>query len=107
MLPSVIPDLRFEQSYLASIRGFIHELDPREADREKRQAAVKGEVEDDDDNNTDDIESRTLQAADEKRAGLPRKEDEETPTVILGEKKTGPDHHGEPELWIGRLRIDW
>lgn len=62
--------MRFEQSYLASIRGFVHELDPEEAQEEKQEA--KGE------------------------------KDAASSTIVKGK---GPK--GEPELWIGRLRIDW
>lgn len=70
-LPQVIPDLRFEQSYIASIRGFIHELEPEQAAQEKARAG--GE-------DADGQEKAVVEAR-------------------------GP--RGEPELWVGRLRVDW
>ncbi|CAO1614326.1 unnamed protein product [Sympodiomycopsis kandeliae] len=78
-LPQVIPDLRFEQSYIASIRGFIHELEPEEAEDEKREAIELSEKETPNDGKT----SR--------------------PPAIVEARSP----KGEPELWIGRLRIDW
>ncbi|PWN27732.1 hypothetical protein BDZ90DRAFT_170559 [Jaminaea rosea] len=108
LLPT-IPDLRFEQSYLASVRGFIHELSPEQAEREKDEAVrrgmrrgekeahegldglvVAGRVGDDDDDDDDEVDEK---------AGMGR----EARTQAV-KKEEG---HGEPELWIGRLRIDW
>lgn len=85
LLPSVIPDMRFEQSYLASVRGFIHELSEEEATREKREAGGEGE------------------GGEFVVAGRMGGAGEEKDDVKSGEEKG----HGEPELWIGRLRVDW
>ena len=41
----VLVDQRFEQSYIASIRGFVHELEKQEAKEEKRAALEEKEKE--------------------------------------------------------------
>lgn len=73
-----VPDLRFEQSYLASIRGFIHEEDDQIA------KAIKN------------CENSTP-------IDLKNKKSESH----LLDVRTTRSSHGEPELWLGRLRIEW
>ncbi|PWN31499.1 uncharacterized protein FA14DRAFT_162746 [Meira miltonrushii] len=78
-----IPDLRFEQSYLASIRGFIHEEDDQKARLMKssqwNDSEVKSQIEGESKNSDSNLLDIT----------------------------TTRSSHGEPELWIGRLRIEW
>lgn len=83
---ALIPDLRFEQSYIASIRSFIHELEPSQAHREKI-AARKAEHEEG--------------GSGWHIGGDPEDEDDEPRFVEARNPK------GEPELWVGRLRVDW
>ncbi|PWN22308.1 hypothetical protein BCV69DRAFT_281314 [Microstroma glucosiphilum] len=89
--PAVIPDMRFEQSYLASIRGFIHELEPAQARREKKEAIAASR--------------RKHRGVIEEEGGVGEEEE-------VGEEEgerwiEARNPKGEPELWIGRLRIDW
>lgn len=74
-----LPDLRFEQSYLASIKGYVHELDKEAADdiKEERQ--------------------------DEKDAEKGNESSDEQPHHIMKSQ----DPKGEHELWLGSLRIEW
>lgn len=72
-----IPDMRFEQSYLASVRGFVHEYDLDSADEMKKEQ----------------------KAGKEKSNGL---EEKEAPAVTSTRSRKG-----EPEIWLGRLRIQW
>lgn len=72
-----IPDMRFEQSYLASVRGFVHEYDSADEMKKERQAE-KGQGDDD------------------------ATEQSEAPGVLATRSPSG-----EPELWLGRLRIQW
>lgn len=92
--------MRFEQSYLASIRGFIHELEPAQAKREKKEAIAASRR-----------KHRSREAAEgeevgqEELAGAGEAEE-------VGEEEAerwieARNPKGEPELWIGRLRIDW
>lgn len=74
-----VPDLRFEQSYLASIRGFIHEEDERKAEMIKNSESSKSQNE-----------------------GESKKSDSHFFDI-----KTSRSSHGEPELWLGRVRIEW
>jgi hypothetical protein len=71
-----IPDMRFEQSYLASVRGFVHEYHSADDVNEERRA--------------------------EKEQGLDVKEHDEAPGILATRSPSG-----EPELWLGRLRIQW
>jgi hypothetical protein len=69
--------MRFEQSYLASVRGFVHEYDDSSADEMKK----------------------------EQKAGKEKSDDrakEKVPDVVSKRSPTG-----EPEIWLGRLRIQW
>lgn len=109
LVPSVIPDLRFEQSYLASIRPFIHELTHEEAEQQKQRVLGEkrgsgteprhggdGDGDDDDDATPWIVTGEKGEALGEKQGGS-----------SVTKAKRPSWHHGEPELWIGRLRIDW
>lgn len=88
-----IPDMRFEQSYLASIRSLIHEVSTTEAaDDLKRQSGFENEKVDGD-------------VADVLNAGLSSPDDkgQEKPPKVLATRSPA----GEPEIWLGRLRIEW
>ncbi|KAE8234293.1 hypothetical protein CF326_g667 [Tilletia indica] len=85
-LPRAMPDMRFEQSYLATIRGFMHELQPEEGEEEKR--AVR-----EDRHGTDDHD-----AEGEKTEGGREKEHRVVATV---------SRTSEPELWLGNLKVEW
>lgn len=76
-----IPDMRFEQSFLASIRTFVHEVSEETAEDLKRQRLQEDGVD------------RTKENSD-KRHSLPG--------VMATKSRTG-----EPEIWLGRLRIEW
>lgn len=67
--------MRFEQSYLASIRGFVHEVDEQTAEETK--------------------EDRLDDHGDHKSG-------EKAHRVMASRSPTG-----EPELWMGRLRVQW
>lgn len=101
MSPAVLPDMRFEQSYLASIRGFIHELEPAQAKREKKEAIAasrrKHRAEKVAEGEGDGGEKESLGAGQEEDVA-----DEEGERWIEARNPKG-----EPELWVGRLRIDW
>lgn len=76
-LPTVsIPDMRFEQSYLASVRSFIHEHEHPRA-----HASKLGE---------------TSVNVDEPSAA----------NHVSGAQSSN-SQTGEPELWLGNLRIEW
>lgn len=100
--PAVIPDMRFEQSYLASVRGFIHELEPAQAKREKKEAIAASRR-----------KHRAREAAEGEGVGSGEKEhggssEEEEVAEEEGERWIeARNPKGESELWIGRLRIDW
>ena len=79
-----VPDLRFEQSYLASIRGFIHEEDGQKARMIKNSEW----------NHSESSKSQI--------EGESKKSDSH-----LLDIKTTRSSHGEPELWLGRVRIEW
>lgn len=80
--------MRFEQSYLASIRGFVHEVEGVAAEEMKEKR-----IEDDERRHTGiSKEGGTLDAKDKHSA----------PKVM-----TARSPRGEPELWLGRLRIEW
>lgn len=111
-----IPDMRFEQSFLASVRGFIHEVKSNEAALAIKREHVEGEEEEAEAEAEGEKGARTKKQApaedplvdDTLGAGLhpihgrePR-EDEAAHTVVASHAPTG-----EPELWIGRLRIEW
>lgn len=89
-----IPDLRFEQSYLASIRGFIHEEDDRRKDKlfndvgkkQQRHSSIQEEFER---HRSQTEEYVKNQDSDKSKISMTR------------------STHGEPELWLGRLRIEW
>ena len=74
---TAIPDMRFEQSFLASIRGFVHEVEHDTAEE------LKGE---------------RREGSGEK----PKKHGEKKRNIVATRSRTG-----EPELWLGRLRIEW
>ncbi|PWN44754.1 hypothetical protein IE81DRAFT_345446 [Ceraceosorus guamensis] len=93
---SILPDLRFEQSYLASIRGYVHELE-HEAAQDIKAARKEG----------DDLAEKT--------GGANLKEGEKGERLVVdeasqsGAKKVqlSKSPKGEPELWLGSLRIEW
>ncbi|CEH12598.1 Protein of unknown function DUF1770, fungi [Ceraceosorus bombacis] len=109
---SILPDLRFEQSYLASVRGYIHELE-HEAAQDIKAARKEG----------DDL--------DEKMGGANLKEEEKGERLVVDEAahpgakqgerlvvdeaahpgakqvQLSKSPKGEPELWLGSLRIEW
>lgn len=78
-----IPDLRFEQSYLASIRGFVHEEDDQRARMIQKPERNHSESKSQNEDESKYSESKSLKIS------------------------TTRSSHGEPELWLGRLRIDW
>lgn len=69
-----IPDMRFEQSYLASVRGFVKEYSPSSAEDKKE----------------------------EERRGDGKSEGGKAPDIM-----TSHSPKGEPELWLGRLQVQW
>ncbi|KAK0547635.1 hypothetical protein OC846_004775 [Tilletia horrida] len=88
-LPRAMPDMRFEQSYLATIRKFVHELTPEEGEAEKL-AVAQGDVQpgtSDDVGVTDSMTEKHTQ--------------DSAPKVVATLTKTP-----EPELWLGNLKID-
>ncbi|CAO1637903.1 unnamed protein product [Parajaminaea phylloscopi] len=99
LVPSVLPDLRFEQSYLASVRAFIHELTPQQAEAQKERVISEKEGAKGSDGE-EDIGRRAPWIV----TGHSEDASASDPSI----SKPRPSwHHGEPELWIGRLRVDW
>lgn len=78
VLPT-LPDLRFEQSYLASVRGFLHELEKPAAAVRKHSEISESDYEEE--HHADD-------------GGSPK---------VLASR----DKRGEPELWLGAMRVEW
>jgi hypothetical protein len=74
--------MRFEQSFLASVRGFIHEVEGEAAEEMK--------------------EERQWQEENHNGSTEKPKEKHSAPRVM-----TATSPRGEPELWVGRLRIEW
>jgi len=83
-LPRAMPDMRFEQSYLATIRGFVHELRPEESTDEKRAVEqARG------------------------KDGAPSDLAEEITTTKPPKVVATLHRTPEPELWVGNLKVDW
>lgn len=76
-----LPDQRFEQSYLASIRGYVHELDKEAAE---------------------DIKEERQDEKDAEKGREPNGQDEQPHHIMKSQ-----DPKGEHELWLGSLRIEW
>lgn len=66
--------MRFEQSYLASVRGFLHEYSPSSAEEKKKE-----------------------EREDDGKGGRGKE-----PDIMTSNSPTG-----EPEIWLGRLQIQW
>ncbi|CAD6916298.1 unnamed protein product [Tilletia controversa] len=94
-LPRAMPDMRFEQSYLATIRGFVHELTPEEGEQEKR--AVR---EDRHGSHPDPADGAEEEEKKKTRKGGAKGDDEHK--VVATVSRTS-----EPELWLGNLKIEW
>ncbi|PWN53611.1 hypothetical protein IE53DRAFT_383865 [Violaceomyces palustris] len=99
-LPQV-PDLRFEQSYLATVRSFIHEVDHRDPVQEKISQR-KG------------WETRFSAISEKELVGFSTNEEEEAEQAGEEEKRGQVDEFvveagekNESELWLGDLRIEW
>lgn len=105
-----IPDMRFEQSYLASVRAFIHEVEKQDAQqikesrqdaKEERSSASRHENTSDDDPIVSDVLDAGVQSTTKRRRRTASQSS--SPPHIM----TSTSLQGEPELWLGRLRIEW
>lgn len=103
-LPRSLPDLRFEQSYLATIRSFVQEFDPEQEQEAKEQRYDEGAVEHSSRNvvkGKGKGKQRDLPGGDADADGEQNGEGK-APKVMEAKNQKG-----EPELWIGGLRIQW
>ncbi|KAK0519784.1 hypothetical protein OC835_007418 [Tilletia horrida] len=91
-LPRAMPDMRFEQSYLATVRGFVHELRPEDTAEEKH-AVLESRAEGD---------APPDEAIFNEKQGSGNSDEERLPKVVATVTRTP-----EPELWLGNLKIDW
>ncbi|SPO34912.1 uncharacterized protein PSFLO_00383 [Pseudozyma flocculosa] len=91
-LPAV-PDLRFEQSYISTIRGFLHETDKEQAQQEKSEELDEKRSS----GQRDDAEGE-VEVGDESSSAAPQK-----PHHLQRTRASD----GEREIWIGALRVEW
>lgn len=105
--------MRFEQSYLASVRAFIHEVEREDAQdiKESRQEAKEDRQmhssshhasTSDDDPIVREVLDAGVQSTTKGRRRRTASQGSSPPYIM-----TSTSPQGEPELWLGRLRIEW